>query len=100
MEGQYRGSANHASCSTAFAALCEKLRARPRGACGRLSIPDEAFSGKCSFFHVFACFFGGATNFKNEEEGPFFLSQKRTSKMKRDTGPFFSFFGRIQKRCH
>ena len=60
MEGQYeRVSQSRELLYSVPAALCEEIA---RAATEELA---EASSGKCQFFHVFACFFGR----KNEEEG-------------------------------
>ena len=61
MEGQYeRVSQSRELLYSVPAALCEEIaRAATEELAERLSIPDWASSnGKCSFFDVFACFFG------------------------------------------
>ena len=61
MEGQYERVSQSRELLYSVPALCEEIaRAATEELAERLSIPDSASSGKCSFFHVFACFFGGA----------------------------------------
>ena len=82
------------------------------GACGAVEHSGLGFLQGAWKMHIFLCFcmFFGRCQPKMVKRGtgPFFSFFGRIQKrchsapkmVKRDTGPLFSFFGRIQKRCH